>query len=651
MHGQRRSEEPTSGTDASQERAVRRWTAWEILGLLVSALLVAAPLLSLAYSFLFPARAPAFAPTPTNVPTPTSTGGPTVLPTDTPTPAPTPVPTDTPTPGPTPVPTDTPTPGPTPPPTETPTPGPTPVPTTPAPVQLTVAKAADRDSAYPGDPVVFSIGLSNSGGAPASVTVDDTVPVQLALQGVWHTCSGGSIEYPSPGRFVARDLGVPAGQSCQIVVATEVAEGCNCSVVNRADWSAPGVGSGSASSQPVFLYAGPTRTPTPWPTGIPTLTPVPTPGVTLPPTPLPTATPTWTPTPGPSATPTWTPTPGPSVTPTWTATPVSTPLPGTPLPTPRPRTPRPGASPTPTAVCAQAVIRGRVCAAGVVVRISSCCPPWSAVTTSDAEGRFVFAALTAGTYTVEAQGRSRTVTLTRCDSQVQVDLCPAATPRTTALPSPTEGEGMPTAVAGTPAEATQPPPAGDVTLEVGAEPAGGRPGEAVRFHITLHNWRETRALEEIVVQCVFSDTLALQGAFSPLGVPRVKGQEVSLEVRRLAPGQALSFQVDALVRPEVPPGTRIAVQAAARAAGGVAISSNLLWFEVVGEGTPVPMPTQALATPGVGGIGPEVLPTPGPGATGGQMPYTGTGLPVIGMLLGGVVLLSRQLRLRRARRG
>lgn len=645
MREQDRSEEHVP---EARQPAVRRWTTLEILGLLVSALLVAAPLLSLAYSFLFPARAPAFAPTPTSVPTPTS--GPTAPPTDTPTPSPTPTPTETPTPGPTLLPTETPTPGPTPIPTETPTPGPTPVPTTPAPVQLTVSKVADRESAYPGDPVVFSIGLSNSGGAPVSVTVDDTVPGQLALQSVWHTCSGGSIEYPSPGRFIARDLGVPAGQSCQIVVGTQVLEGCNCSVVNRADWSASGVGSGSASSQPVFLYAGPTLTPTPWPTGLPTFTPAPTSP------PAPTATPTWPPTPGPTATPTWTPTAGPTATPTWTpspgpsATPTPTAGPGTPAPTPRPHTPRPGASPTPTPLCARAVVSGRVCAPGVVVRISSCCPPWSATTTSDAQGRFAFAALTAGTYTVEAQGRSRVVTLPNCDSRVQVDLCPGATPEATALPAPTEVTVAPTVTVSTPGEATQPPFAADVTLEAEAEPGGAQPGEGVRFRLTLHNWREARSLDEIVVTCTFSDSLELQGAFSPLGVPRVKGQEVTLQVRRLAAGQALPLQVDALVRPGAQPGTRIPVQAVAQAAGGVVVRSNLLWFEVLGEGTPIPEATRAPATPGVGGIGPEILPTAGPGATGGQMPYTGSGLPVIGMLLGGVVLLSRQLRLRRARR-
>ncbi|MGC8875377.1 MAG: carboxypeptidase-like regulatory domain-containing protein [Chloroflexia bacterium] len=281
--------------------------------------------------------------------------------------------------------------------------------------------------------------------------------------------------------------------------------------------------------------------------------------------------------------------------------------------------------------------------------ISSCCPPWSATTTANAQGRFVFAALTAGTYTVEAQGRSRVVSLPNCDSRVQVDLCPGAPPEATSPPAPTQVGIEPTATVSAPVEATQ-PPAADVTLEVAAEPMGAQPGAGVRFRIVLHNWREARSLEDIVITCTFSESLELQGAYSPLGVPRVKGQEVSLQARRLAPGQALPFQVDALVRPEVAPGTRIAVQAEAQAAGGVVVRSNVLWFEVVGEGTPAPEATLAPATPGVGGIGPEVLPTAGPGATGGQMPYTGSGLPVIGMLLGGVVLLSRQLRLRRARR-
>jgi len=45
-------------------------------------------------------------------------------------------------------------------------------------------------------------------------------------------------------------------------------------------------------------------------------------------------------------------------------------------------------------------------------------------------GASAFESLTAGTFTVTAGLRSRRVTLSRCDSQANVDLCPLPTPTT-----------------------------------------------------------------------------------------------------------------------------------------------------------------------------------------------------------------------------
>ena len=91
------------------------------------------------------------------------------------------------------------------------------------------------------------------------------------------------------------------------------------------------------------------------------------------------------------------------------------------------RTPGPSWTPIPT-LCARARVAGQTCAARVDVTLSSCCPEWSAVTTADDLGAFAFANITAGEYTVTAAGRSRTIRLNQCDSQVSVDLCPPPTP-------------------------------------------------------------------------------------------------------------------------------------------------------------------------------------------------------------------------------
>lgn len=634
-------ENQANDTPEGMPHPVPRWTFWEVLGLLVSAVLVVMPLLSLAYTFIFPPGAPAevLIPTPGS-PTPTITpGGPT------PTPPPTPTNTSTPIPS---SPTPTPTPGgpsPTPTPTSTPTP----------PEAFHVEKVANRTSAFPGETVIFTIGLSNETADSVNATVDDTLPDQFNLGNVTHNCPSGSIS-PSGNSFHA-ELTVPAGQTCQIFVSALVASGCDCYVRNCASWSGGGF-SGNACSQDVWLYEAtptpmpPSPSPTPPVTPVtttpvppPTSTPYPTPETPTPtplaptetPTPgVPTATPTETPTPGgPTATPTWTPTPG---GPTATPTSITTPIPRPTEKPPRPTEP-PTAAPT---LCARARVVGEVCAAGVTVTISSCCPPWSARTTTDAGGRFEFAALTAGTFTVSALGRSRTVRLETCESTVRVNLCPVTAVPTSPLTLPpttlTPGAATPTGTAIAPPE---------VTLRLEASVLQVQPGQSLVLYLTLHNGREREALEKITVSGVLTSALGLQGAASSSGDIRLVGQEVLLTAQRLGPGQDLRLRVDAFVRPGVPAGTTLTLQGTARF-GGVEISSNVLELQVVEAGA-VPPPA---GTP-LGGPEPAPLtpvPTQVPGGLGTAIPYTGSGTPIVGVALGGIVLLLRQLRLWRATR-
>ena len=630
-------ENSAKDTPGGISRPVPRWTFWEVLGLLVSAVLVAMPLLSLAYTFLFPPGAPAAALIPSpGSPTPTATpGGPTPTPTSPPTPTATPIPT---TPSPTPTPG-----GPTP--SLTPSRTPTPIPT---PGTFRVDKVANRTSAHPGDTVIFTIGLSNETENQVSATVEDTLPEQFNLGNVTHNCPSGSIT-PS-GRSFQASLTVPAGRSCQIFVSAVVSSGCDCYVQNCASWSGGGF-SGTACSQQVWLSeATPTPTPTspPPPPPItstptpvpptPTATAYPTPGT--PPTATPTATPTWTPT----VTPTATPTPGvPTVTPTATPTPggpTATPTPVT-APTPRPtrRPPQPTGQPTATpTLCARARIVGEVCTAGVTVTISSCCPEWSARTTSNASGHFEFAALTAGTFTVRALGRSRTVRLETCESVATVNLCPVTAGPT----SPPVASPLPSGTV-TPVETAAPPPG--ITLRLEASTLQVQPGQSLVLYLTLYNSRERETLENITVSGVFTRALGLQGAASSGGEVRLQGQEVLLTAPRLGPDQELRLRVDAWVRSEVPAGTTLALQGKARA-GSEEISSNVVELQVLGEGvspppagTPLGGPEPAPWTP---------VPTPAPGGLGTAIPYTGSGLPIAGISLGGVVLLLRQLRLWRA---
>ncbi|MBN1483955.1 MAG: hypothetical protein JXA37_04475, partial [Chloroflexia bacterium] len=267
-------------------RTVPRWTFWEMLGLLLSALMVAVPLLSLAYTFVFPPPAPAapMAPTPTSNVTP---GEDTPTPVDTPTTTPTPSDTPTPTPSHT---------------------GGTPTPTPTNPPSFSVGKAASTDRALLGEQVIFSIGLSNGGSDPVTVRVIDTLPGRLSQVGeVIYTCGGS---YPN-------SLIVLGNSSCQVYLSTVVNEVCDCYVVNHVDVeSAGGDPLGSADSQPVFLSSDPTPTPTAGPTLEPPLTQPPTDTPATPVTTAPTTPPSTAPTTSPTTPPTTAPTTPPTTPPT-----------------------------------------------------------------------------------------------------------------------------------------------------------------------------------------------------------------------------------------------------------------------------------------------------------------------------------------------
>jgi hypothetical protein len=111
-----------------------------------------------------------------------------------------------------------------------------------------------------------------------------------------------------------------------------------------------------------------------------------------------------------------------------TSLPTSTPTP-TPTPTSTPtRTPTPGPSPIPTpTLCAHARISGQTCVAHAKVRIESCCPTWYAEGLADEVGAFEFDDITAGEYTVSADGRSWEVVIEDCYGQASVNLCPPPT--------------------------------------------------------------------------------------------------------------------------------------------------------------------------------------------------------------------------------
>jgi hypothetical protein len=122
--------------------------------------------------------------------------------------------------------------------------------------------------------------------------------------------------------------------------------------------------------------------------------------------------------------------PEPTRTPPAPTTPIPAPTaapPATATATPTPRfTPGPSPTPTPT-LCAHARVSGQICVAHGVVWIESCCPVWYSTARTDEAGAFEFDNLTAGTFTVSAEGRSWEVVLAGCYDQADVNLCPPPT--------------------------------------------------------------------------------------------------------------------------------------------------------------------------------------------------------------------------------
>ena len=197
-----------------------------------------------------PTPTPTATPTPTSTPTPT----PTAIPTSTSTPTATPTATATPTSTPTATPTATPTPTSTPTATptvtttstSTPTPTPTPTPTStrptlriylphilknypaviPTPNLSTSTKTVTRPTAQPGDSLLYTIVLNNTGTANANVSLTDTIPSYTTY--VSGSVTGGAVYNAALDQIEwvgTVHVSLPAAITFQVVVNTETPAG------------------------------------------------------------------------------------------------------------------------------------------------------------------------------------------------------------------------------------------------------------------------------------------------------------------------------------------------------------------------------------------------------------------------------------------
>lgn len=641
---------PSAQFPSGRGRGPAPWTIWELMAITVSILMIVVPLIVEGLNWIQPPVAPAQGlmeatgptieleqrpPTFTPVPTSTPTSG-TATP-NTPTPVtptvdtPTPVtPTaDTPTPvTSTPVtPTvDTPTPvTPTPvtPTAVTPTPiTTTPIPTftpSPTPGATRVTKVASLTTVSIGQDFSYSLSVTTQSDTPITLTLRDVLDSNLELLSV--SAFGGTC---STGQTVVCTLTVsrfnPASVTLQVRVRPSASEGSN--IPNQAvlEQGSQQVGVSNVVTVRVLGSVPPTAQITNTPTQVGTDTPTPVTPIVVTVTPITT------------------------VTPVATNTPVASPVPSTPRPTspPQPRPPEPP-------------------------------PPPTAPLPAPTEPPVVLP--------TEPPLPTPVVT---------VAPRPTATPRPRPPASPTR---TPTPeVSPTPTEPPAPAVFGesDLLLRLTSDWGSAYADQDIVFTIVLGNTHPTQTVSAVNVRSVMPSNLRILSASASRGTdPTINGQTVSYVAPDLAPGERIEINIATRIRPNVATGTLLVVQAQATYRElNRPVFSNISTVLVVGEqqvatetatlapiisptftattvtvtSTPtasaVPTATVTTGTTGVvlgGGTSATATPSAASPVAGGQtggtapLPNTSAGIPFLGVLLLGATLLTRTIRLHRAR--
>ncbi|MGC8951499.1 hypothetical protein [Chloroflexus sp.] len=601
-------------------RAPAPWTIWELMAIAVSVLMIVVPLSFEVLNWLLPPvvpaqglmavtettvsleqRPPTF--TPVNSPTP-GTVTPVTPTVDTPT-AVTPT-VNTPT-AVTPT-VDTPTavtptvntPTAVTPTVNTPTPSPTPGITR-------VNKFASLSTAAPGQPFSYSLAVTTQSDSTLTLTLRDVLAPELEVLNV--SAVGGSCFL---GQTVLCTLNVsslnPASVTIQVRVGSSVSEGTVIPNQATLEQGSLRIGVSNVVNVTVAGSAQPTPEPT---SATPTLTATPTPTVPTTPT-LVTAIP-----------------------PTVVVT--NTPVPSTPRPTSPPRPPAPP-EPTPTA--------------------SPVPPPPTAPPP---------------VLPTEPPSPAPVVTVVPR---------PTATPRPRPPVPPTN---TPTPeVSPTPTEPPAPAVFGesDLLLRLSSDWGSVYAGQDVVFTVILGNSHPSQTISTVNVRSVMPANLQVLNANASRGAdPVINGRIVTYVAPDLAPRERVELTIATRVQPNVAVGTLLVVQAQANYSGlSRPVFSNISTVLVVGSqqvatATPTLSPTigrtpvvtssptvtatvtviaSVTVTPMTGGTVTATT-IPVPPAAGGQsgsqapLPNTSAGIPFLGVLLLGATLLTRTIRLHRAR--
>jgi len=267
---------------------------------------------------------------------------------------------------------------------------------------------------------------------------------------------------------------------------------------------------------------------------------------------------------------------------------------------------------------------------------------------------------------------------------------PTATPRPRPPASPTR---TPTPEASpTPTEPPAPAVFGesDLLLRLTSDWGSAYADQDIVFTIVLGNTHPAQTVSAVNVRSVMPSNLRILSASASRGSdPTINGQTVTYVAPDLAPGERIEINIATRIRPNVATGTLLVVQAQATYRElNRPVFSNISTVLVVGEqqaatatatlapiisptftattvtvtSTPtasaVPTATVTTGTTGVvlgGGTSATATPSVASPVAGGQtggtapLPNTSAGIPFLGVLLLGATLLTRTIRLHRAR--
>ncbi|MGQ9773360.1 hypothetical protein, partial [Chloroflexus sp.] len=268
---------------------------------------------------------------------------------------------------------------------------------------------------------------------------------------------------------------------------------------------------------------------------------------------------------------------------------------------------------------------------------------------------------------------------------------PTATPRPRP-PAPPTNTPTP-AVSPTPTE--PPAPAAfaesDLLLRLASDWGSAYAGQDIVFTIVLGNTHPAQTVSAVSLRSVMPSNLQVLGANASRGAdPTINGQTVTYLAPDLAPGERIEVTVATRIRSDVAAGTLLVVQAQANQRDlSRPVFSNISTVLVVGgqqiatatatasrapatltatvvsptagtTATSAPAMATATTTPDItlgGSVPPATTTTPTaiPPAAGGEgggqapLPNTSAGIPFLGVLLLGATLLTRTIRLHRAR--